>query len=500
MEKIEFIKTTDKFLNFNDYLEIYNELDDEKIKDIINNYKDLIKNSLITSIDNYKKNSIPILLETIRFWKDFFCLFYLALFFIKEYYKSNSIIISLGESPSKLVFIQSLFYNDDIIYKKLENKNYPINLNFKYAPLSKLSIILLKNANGDLLKPFSQILRIREWWSDEWNNIHFKYNYDNIIKLMDKNYNSTIECNFKNYILNTDLDPLKIINSDKNIIIIDRAESMSTLATLFYLYTKLNTFKKLTSEEKNIFFCKFSFIGFEFCYNNIDKINEITERINYAKSFIKNILQIDDLVLEKMIKIKLFRFDYCLNKELFIYKNEKNPLIFFRDNFMDLGSAHSALNLIGLISVPEKYNFLSRCIKSYSLENKLPNNLFTNFKQTDTNSVNCNFINFIIFLIFMKLKKTDEFDKLINNIDKIDVNSFSKDTKTDIPIDKFFESLNNEEKFINFFIDDSQIISKTIFNDKITFSYDETFNKDAASFKNKYLKYKNKYLKYKNKY
>ena len=93
MELIDIIKTTDKFLNFNDYLDIYNELDDEKIKDIINNYKDLIKNSLITSIDNYKKNSIPILLETIRFWKDFFCLFYLALFFIKEYYKSNSIII-----------------------------------------------------------------------------------------------------------------------------------------------------------------------------------------------------------------------------------------------------------------------------------------------------------------------------------------------------------------------------------------------------------------------
>jgi hypothetical protein len=87
----------------------------------------------------------------------------------------------------------------------------------------------------------------------------------------------------------------------------------------------------------------------------------------------------------------------------------------------------------------------------------------------------------------MKLKKTDEFDKLINNFDDIREYSFFKDTKTDIPIDEYLESLENEQKFIDFFIDNPQIISKTIFNDEITFSYEETFNKDAASFKNKYL-------------
>ncbi len=98
----------------------------------------------------------------------------------------------------------------------------------------------------------------------------------------------------------------------------------------------------------------------------------------------------------------------------------------------------------------------------------------------------------------MKLKKTDEFDKLINNIDDIHEYSFFKDTKTDIPIDKFLESLIDRRSFINFFIDNPQIISKTIFNNEITFSYEEIYNKDNLN--NKYLKYKNKYLKYKNKY
>jgi hypothetical protein len=484
MDKIDIIRTTKIFLNYNDYLEIYNELDDEKIKLIINNYKELINNSLIENIDDY------IRLEMLRFWKDFFCLFYLALFFIKEYYKSNSIIISLGESPAKLVFTQSLFYNDYDIYNKLKLKNYPINLNFKYLPLSGLSLLLLTYSNGNRLRPFTEI--ITKFGLSETK----LYNYDDTIKLMNSNYDETIEYNFKNYILKADLDPLKIINSDKNIIIIDRAEGMTTLATFFYLYSKLTTFQNLTSAQKNIFFCKFNFIGFDCIINRVDIINQNTKIINNVKSFIKNLLEIDDIVLEKMIKIKMLRFDNCKREEIINYIKQREYKKFYRDNYMNLDSIYNTLiTLINILTVPENYDLSSRCIKSYSLINDLPDKLLTDFKQTNKQSVNCNFINFIIFLIFMKLKKTDEFDKLINNIDDIHEYSFFKDTKTDIPIDKFLESLVVKQKFIDFFIDNPQIISKTIFNDEITFSYEEIFNKDK--YKNKYLKYKNKYLKYK---
>ena len=151
---------------------------------------------------------------------------------------------------------------------------------------------------------------------------------------------------------------------------------------------------------------------------------------------------------------------------------------------------------MAFISTPELLDLDTRCIKSYNLKNDLPDDLLINFKQTDKKSVNCNFFNFIIFLIFMKLKKeTSELDKLIDNIDNINDDLFYKDTKTDIPIDEYIQSLNSQRKFIEFFFKNPQIISKTIFNDKITFSYEETFNKDK--FKNKYLKYKNKYLEYK---
>ena len=63
-----------------------------------------------------------------------------------------------------------------------------------------------------------------------------KNSYTSTIKLMDKNYNTKIECNFKNYILQANLDPLKIINSDENIIIIDTKNICCDISRIFYLY------------------------------------------------------------------------------------------------------------------------------------------------------------------------------------------------------------------------------------------------------------------------
>jgi hypothetical protein len=488
MENIDFIKTTNKFLEYNDYLKIYVTLNDDEKKKIINSYKDLINESIYKMI-----NIFDLKLYTFRFWKDFFFLFYLALNIIKDY-KSNSIIVSLGESPSKLIFTQSLFYNDDI-YNKLKCKNYPINLNFKYLPLSKLSTELFIEENDILIKPFTE----EKLYKNPPRIEFFKYNYNKTIRLMSRNYNKTIECNFKNYILNANLDIRNIIDSDKNIIIVDRAEGLSTLAALFFLYSKLNTWTTLSLEEKNIFFCKFSFYGFDIISNDVSKINKRNKIIINVKSFIKNLLNINDSVLEKIIKIKLIYNNYCKKYEVTNYIKNKNPKTIFVFSKLNYENPYNTItNVIVFLSLPEFLHLSSRCIKSYNLNEVLPEDLLTNFKQTDIKSINCNFFNFIIFLIFMKLKiETNEFDKLINNINNINIDFFYKDTKTDIPIDVYLKNLDNIKNFMNFFIDNPQIISKTIFNNEITFSYEETFNKDAASFKNKYLKYKNKYIEYK---
>jgi hypothetical protein len=489
MDKIKSINETNNFLNYYDYFKLYQTLDDEEKKSIIRSYRDLITQVYQSHSSGYFS------LDIFRFWKDFFYLFYLALNIIKEY-KSNSIIISLGESPAKLVFVQSLFCNDDDINNKLKIKNYPTDLNFKYLPLSKLSKLLLTYPNGDELKPFINKLYVyhRNFLKD------VKYNYAKTIELMNSNYNKTIECNFKNYIINANLDIRNIIASDKNIIFVDRAERLNTAAALFFLYTKLNTWVTLLPEEKNIFISKFSFFGFDIASD--DEKEDRIDRINNFKSFIKNLLDINDTILEKIIKIKIVYYSNSQRKEIISDMENKDKTIFKKSSYIlkPLLPFNTIAIVINFISMPELSDLGGRCIKSYDLKNDLPDDLLINFKQTNEESVNCNFFNFIIFLIFMKLKKTNKFDKLIDNIDNININLFYKDKETDIPLDDFIKNLPIKQNFVDFFLNNPQIISKTIFNDEITFSYNEVINKDAVSFKNKYLKYKNKYLKYKNKY
>jgi hypothetical protein len=491
MDKIKSINETNNFLNYIDYFKLYQTLDDEEKKNIIKSYKDLITQVYQSHSSGYFSLGI------FRFWKDFFYLFYLALNIIKEY-KSNSIIISLGESPAKLVFVQSLFYNDDDINNELKIKNYPTDLNFKYLPLSKLSKLLLTYPNGDELKPFINLL----YQSYSKSFRHFEYNYTETIKLMNSNYNKTIECNFKNYITNANLDIRNIIESDKNIIFVDRVEKLSTASALFFLYTKLNTWATLSSEEKIIFFSKFNFYGFDYDdkYEQENRINII----NNFKSFIKKLLDINDTILEKIIKIKIVYYSNSQRKKIISYMENKDKTIFKKSKYISTNPLlpfNTIAIVINFISMPELSDLGTRCIKSYELTNDLPDDLLINFKQTDKKSINCNFFNFIIFLIFMKLKeKTKELYKLIDNIDNINTDLFFKNGETDIPLDDYITKYPIKEELINFFLNNPQIISKTIFNNEITFSYDEVLNKDVDGFKNKYLKYKNKYLEYKNKY
>ena len=72
----------------------------------------------------------------------------------------------------------------------------------------------------------------------------------------------------------------------------------------------------------------------------------------------------------------------------------------------------------------------------------------------------------------MKLKKTDEFDKLIDNIDYIHEYSFFKDTKTDIPIDEFLESLYDSQSNTN---------NDTTNENQITESNTQTQNTDSKT-------------------
>ena len=81
------------------------------------------------------------------FWKDYICIFYIALkqfSKIKSNSQSVSRIICLGESPMKIVFIQEFFFKNEFIKDALITKNYATNVSFEYFSMSRLQTGITK--------------------------------------------------------------------------------------------------------------------------------------------------------------------------------------------------------------------------------------------------------------------------------------------------------------------------------------------------------------------
>lgn len=84
---------------------------------ILNEYKTEVlrsyfikdKNNLLNPKNNEENKDIYDKIGAPIFLQEFYYIFYLALKIIKTYYENNSCIISLGESPAKLVMTQSFF-------------------------------------------------------------------------------------------------------------------------------------------------------------------------------------------------------------------------------------------------------------------------------------------------------------------------------------------------------------------------------------------------------
>ena len=98
-----------------------------------------IRKRATIGIKEYTRYSIT----TPIYWQEYYYLFYLSLAIIKKY-ESNSVIIALGESPMKLVFSQSLFYDDPDAKLLMKDNGFPEELSFKYFSLSKLSYFVDK--------------------------------------------------------------------------------------------------------------------------------------------------------------------------------------------------------------------------------------------------------------------------------------------------------------------------------------------------------------------
>jgi hypothetical protein len=498
---LDIILSSNKLLTYNNFKEISSE----NYKEIVTYYQELIKTSYINKLSknelskNDSLNKYNVIL--LRYWQEFYCLFYLSLYIIKKYYKSNSYIISIGESPSKIVFSQSLFYQDTNIKSFIKSNGYPDNLDFIYFPISNLYKLININTIPEIIELDVKI----------------------IYSIINQNLTEEIINKFLIHFKNFNLDPLFIVNNNKNFIFIDRSEILTTCLVFLVIYKKMVELQKLSCLQQHIFLNKFKFVG----YNMTDSIDIFKD---YKQKYKDKIIEFINFLYNYTKEYTINMFDYYIidiNDSIQKYNDIKKDLInkkiiqhnIFIHNYIIL------YNIISFTSTPEKNYINSRCIKSFNVQNsiidkkidikedtyatlnsiyeekkhKQPPELLDKFIKDyydfRTGSDHCNLINFIIYYVFMKLNDVGKIEELIKKIDDINFKDLSILNSEYITIDdniKKFTDTNDMAYLENYVNAIFKNTINTIFNfDKIE------FNVQYKEYKQKYLKYKIKYINYK---
>ena len=447
---------------------------------ILNEYKTEVlrsyfikdKNNLLNPKNNEENNDVYDKIGAPIFLQEFYYIFYLALKIIKTYYKNNSCIISLGESPAKLVMTQSFFYDDSDVkkilnpdvkkilnpdVKKILNPDeypskdkYPSNIDFKYLPLSGLSWYALNNKS-------------------EINLAH--RTVEESINILKKQINNEDIEKFESYLKIYLLDPRSIISTNKKYIFLDRVESCNTTITLFYIYSELILRQKLTEEQKQKFITQFKLVGFDGFDDYYSERELIEKRIN-------NIIKINKILYKNIDTTNIFSF-YKIKK--YDYVHQYTPKILRKI----LTNYYIVDNIIIFMSLPEKIFISSRCLKSFKIRNKSLQRIETLQKnilkiKNNKKSYNCNLINLILYKMFLRFKSDSSLENLIINLDNIDEKKFSKLEENSVELRRFKSNIkansksdiynllndNIKEYLINHF---DKYIHNTIFDSKGTY-------------------------------
>ena len=338
-------------------------------------------------VDNF--NPLPI------FWKEFIMAFCVAFDIIKKCYKDNSLILSLGESPSKLVFTQSLFYNNPKIDELMKTKGIPKDIEFQYLPLSYLRNILTERL--DISKTDTDTVYEKMFISENTLGIYLQYFKTNHI------------------------DPKTIIYNDKeNFIIIDRVESYRSILSFIFMYFKLAKMQKLSEKEIGILIKKFKIVGFD---GNYDEENIIENYIANTKNFIICVIYNEFGIYEPNVD-EMFKFYKLPVKRDGILSNTtcktlgsqiKNSNI--KKYINGYLCTYYFNNYINFNAVPEHINRESRCIRTVKIGDMKSKKELKGLtiKEVGSSSNNCNIINLIFYIIFDDLISKKIISKLLTN-------------------------------------------------------------------------------------
>ena len=352
------------------------------------------------------------------FWKDYLCMFYIAL---KQYsqIQDNARIICLGESPMKIVFIQEFFLKNEYIKQRLAANSFAINSTFNYFSLSRLQTGIA------YLYP-----RIKDHYT-EINALFIKGNMNEVnAKINDlfiKNNQATLLSYFsdggketyksalnkiENHFKKSNLNPRFILTENKPIYFEDRCESYASVLGLIYVYIQLCNREKFTKEERQQFYTLFYIIGFD----NKDE-EEPSFAIDECKKYVINYLMYylfsssvpgeEDGSLQSISTIEphFKQINYFNPQRYKKTETEDDTANFLAEIEKDLffTQKDTLLKNINFLSVPEFGINATRCIQGVNLYGQGLNTYdemayteVVNMKQQGDTSINCNIFNFFI--------------------------------------------------------------------------------------------------------
>jgi len=399
-DSIEFLKELENYIEpklingkiLNDYL-YFNNLKFNKYinKYIIYYYFKLIKDTYLNRSCKHKFNFVVNFLTT---WQEYYNFFYLCIKMIKSYI-SDSVIISIGESPSKFLYTQSLLYSHPKTKEELQRCMFPDNLEFSYFPISRLSFIFYK-------------------MYDEDTTLNEDISTRQINDIQDIINKFRVHCKLNK------LDPISIIASNKNYIFVDRVEKGRAITAFIYLYSEL--IKELQPDVRMKFIEKFKIVGFEFILSSEQKLEQ-DKRIANIEKFIENKFGKNKSIFSFIL------FDtYLVGAEYYNIVSKKTHPQYFSlydklyGNFFESYIIYTAI--VNYTTLPENVYGNTRCIKFLNFLNGESNNdiLEVSKNKDNTGSKFCNMLNYILYYIL--IEKNEKILSIIQNIDKINYKKF----------------------------------------------------------------------------
>jgi len=442
VDMIKYIKFNYKNLITSTILKTLTEFGDELLNyDASANYEDPELEFIETEYINRFIN-LPI------FWQEIVVLLYMSLH-LQRVVQPDSIVVSLGESPLKLVFIEEVLNTSSKFKHILEQNHIATDVEYSYFPASKLSYYVVPKLFID----------------NDIFNVKIEFNVDDFIMNGIKHITDGVNDKVLEHFRLFNLDPLSILIKNKNIYFQDRAESYKTLLTFICFYEGMCRIQNLDIKDRINFYNKLYIIGFDVKYKVMDDPDTII--IDRLNQFLYRIIttQKDNITPDRYHFIK---------KNFYMVKTEiKNCL--YPDFNLFTNQDNVMHKLIVFLTTPEKTFNNSRCIKSCPINNFNSNctdeinEAYTKtygkfyIKETGTDGYNCNLIN-LCFMIFINEIEPHYLDNLIKNLDTLDLDRLYKNSMNfdglNSELSEYISSLRFNNNVLNNLLNNKLIINK----------------------------------------